>query len=505
LTSASIIIHQTTNIMSATKKAKTDDFDILRQYIMNCPDVPKDSPAVQAALKGLEQEVQKRERDAKLHQKFATKTSYTEAADESSNNNNNNTTMNDVKTTAVQYQESRTKDLAEEDDDWHDVSAGSAERFLGEDCDTESSVLGVLLSKAVIISIAEAQIEVETPTAAIALALHAALRSDVLGFACTGIPEDNSTNKAGGFAPPIRELPKTQFLPANWDQHATRQSSTCQVTLRYRKSGTGSVILVVTLEDDGTERKVRIQLIPATTLTQEPPNAEGMVVSLNQHINPDSFAAALKQGKVKPALHYKRLAVLLTAFMNRFDLGQVKESDANMEEAWNVNSSVEQQHQPAYTPVQPANNFYSDPSRVPRQNPFPQFGGDFDQSGPQIDIFDRRFAAGDFAGDFMPGGLIDPNFGGTPSFRPGNLMGPDHPIFQGGDGVGGGGLSGVGPHSGYGMKPRFDPFGPPGGPTEPFDIGDGNKPKTKVPPGGMGEPNHDHMRPPNNLNNNMFG
>lgn len=495
--------------MSAAKKAKVDDFEILRQYILNCPDVPKDSPAVQAALKGLEQEVQKRERDEKLQRKFTTKNTSS-ATDEA---NDNIAMEDDMKAAARAQQDPNT---TEDDDDWHDVSTSSAERGLdGEDYDAESSALGVSLSKAVIVSIAEAQIEVETPTAAIALALHAALRSEYLGFACTGIPENSS---AGGFAPPIRELPKTQFIPPKWDEHATRQSpaAACHVALRYRKSGTGSVILLVTLEDDGAEKKVRIQFIPATTLTQEPPNAEGLVVALHQHINPDSFAAALKQGKVQPALHYKRLAVLLTTFMNRFDLGHVKENDAPMEESWNSTvTQQQQQQQPGYTQVQPPNHPFRDPLRIPGQSPFPKFADTFDRSEfevefrrpqfvdqpPQIDIFDRSFPPGDFAGDFMPGGLMDPGFGGGRAFPPGNLMGPDHPMFQGG----GSGLSGVGPHSGYGMKPRFDPFGPPGGPTEPFHVGDPSKSKTKVPPGGMGEPNPDHMRPPNNLNNNMFG
>jgi hypothetical protein len=39
----------------------------------------------------------------------------------------------------------------------------------------------------------------------------------------------------------------------------------------------------------------------------------------------------------------------------------------------------------------------------------------------------------------------------------------------------------------YGMKPRFDPFGPPGGPTEPH-------PNTF--PGGTGNPNNDLAIPP---------
>ena len=107
---------------------------------------------------------------------------------------------------------------------------------------------------------------------------------------------------------------------------------------------------------------------------------------------------------------------------------------------------------------------------------------------------------GDFDRDLMPGGDVgdaDPG---------GNLMGPNHPTF-GGPPIGGG----------YGMRPRFDPFGPPGGPTDPRNLDpnrnnvDPNDPRNpqlprrpRPPPGGTGEPNPDHERPPNDLNNNLF-
>jgi hypothetical protein len=83
-------------------------------------------------------------------------------------------------------------------------------------------------------------------------------------------------------------------------------------------------------------------------------------------------------------------------------------------------------------------------------------------------------------------------------------MGPNHPAFGGNNDIGGG----------YGMRPRFDPFGPPRGPQDPNNEDNlVNDPRRRQqqqqqprrpPPGGVGDPNPDHERPPNNLSNNMF-
>lgn len=129
-----------------------------------------------------------------------------------------------------------------------------------------------------------------------------------------------------------------------------------------------------------------------------------------------------------------------------------------------------------------------------------QISHPYDQhAAPNIRDFqseDRR--PGDFDRDLMPGGVNDGSGG--------NLMGPNHPTF-GGPPIGGGG---------YGMRPRFDPFGPPGGPTDPRNVDpnrneDDEDPRNpqlprrpRPPPGGTGDPNPDHERPPNDLSNNLF-
>ena len=93
---------------------------------------------------------------------------------------------------------------------------------------------------------------------------------------------------------------------------------------------------------------------------------------------------------------------------------------------------------------------------------------------------------GDFADDLLPSGLRDPRFG---MGMGGNLMGPNHPAFHG---TVPGNLPMGGPGS---MQPRFDPIVPP-------CLNGNEDPRRRR--GANGEPNPDHLPPPNSLGNNMF-
>ena len=78
----------------------------------------------------------------------------------------------------------------------------------------------------------------------------------------------------------------------------------------------------------------------------------------------------------------------------------------------------------------------------------------------------------------------------------GNLMGPNHPLFQGGPGGIRGGIPLGGPGS---MQPRFDPIYPD---VIDFPGGGGQAPTHR--PRHLGDPNPDHLKPPNSFNGNMF-
>jgi hypothetical protein len=122
---------------------------------------------------------------------------------------------------------------------------------------------------------------------------------------------------------------------------------------------------------------------------------------------------------------------------------------------------------------------------------------------PDIRDLQQHGRPGDFSSDLLPsvGGGANPMNDPT-----GNLMGPNHPAFRGGQPPE--------PRGGYGMRPRFDPFGPPGGPTDPRNIDPSRNVdpsrnpqhprQPRPPPGGAGEPNPDHERPPSDLSNKWF-
>jgi hypothetical protein len=455
---------------SASKKAKTasdnDDFETVKRYLLECPHVTSENPAIKAALEGIEKEQKRRERDAKLQRKFAQVTTT------SSNIN--------LSDSVVVIDTAPTPPTASNDDDpdemeWQDVAIRK-----DDDDDDEAdgtSFLGKKLAKIAIDSISEHQVKVKSPVAAIAVVIHASLRSDMLGFSCTGVPEDE-TAKKGGFAPSVRELPKYMLLPPKWDANPDK------VSLRYRKHGTGALVLVVQQE---AERKIRVLLQPASS--KEPPT-QLLSFSLEEHVNLDSWNAALKASSfIPPALHYKFLAVLLANFCRAFDLGAVNEAEEVQAATPYVDNTVPMQMgrpiiKSDFVPLQPVPAFAAE-RRKPWEDGVP---ATLDQAFPGR----RQMPYGDFADDLAPGGLMDPRFAGLPGRMGGNQMGPNHPMFQGGA-IHGPPLGGPGS-----MQPRFDPIYPPG-----VDVDIDGKPRRNR-PSRSGDPNPDHLPPPNAFGGDMF-
>ena len=623
-----------------------DDFETIKEYLLKCPLVASvhDSPAIKAALEGIEKEQKRRIRDAKLRSKFlANATNSTSNSSNTNNINTNNININNINNnnndrdeivvvekheiaaSSVILESNSNSSNDTDDMEWQDVQQQQkyedalvpAVRAIGdsftmehlEESSSSTSTLepcflGRTLARACIDAIAaqqkqhQKQVEVSTPLAAIAVALHAALRSDVLGFACTGIPEDVTTNniknkgKSIGFAPPIRELFKTQFLPRGWDDD-TSNSNTISISisshnnngnirsflhspppLRYRKTDTGAVVLTVEGHPSGDDDKdqvvateCRVTFVPTNSKDEnENSSASHHTTSsclrfpLSEHINLDSWnaaaAAARKttnkstnpktepnyQHKIAPSLHYKNLAGLLSKFCRAFDLGAVHDEKAigsrnnsstdgamkrtkisGNSNSYNNNSKMEVQggvfvaeHHPATAasrntttagysvPTTPDQAFPPNPPGVAAVAAAARRSNEY--APPH---------RGDFAGDLLPApssGLQDPRFAGRVGGgrMGGNLMGPNHPMFSPGSvGVGGHGqFPGMGgiPIGGPGtMQPRFDPLLPPGigggndFPPAPGSLAAANRRRT-VP----GEPDPDHLPPPNSLGNNMF-
>ncbi|CAB9520407.1 expressed unknown protein [Seminavis robusta] len=476
---------------SASKKRSSDedDFEILRQYILACPLLPgkpEENPAVKAALAGIDSELKRRERDAKLQKKFSgvpsTKASSTTAA---------------TKPTSFIEDEWQSIDASDRKHPSTNTTPSEEEEVEIINVDDDTGVFGKKLAEAAIAAMANrSQAIAKTPVAAIALALHSAMMSDdVLGFATMNSTDDGTKASNSGFAAPIRELPKTQFLPKEWDKNAKSiNSSTQKVVLRYRKNGTGSVLLKVeALEqtDSAEEQQICVQLLPANN--KEPPS-QTLTFPINRHINLDSMNAALKSpdGRmgVHPALHYKALPDLMNSFATSFDLGSIADDKKASDQP--PNSGPKFLSPPVHATYKDSCGFQGHSNN----NNNPDLGRPIYTGDRNIPTVSTAFPplrpqfVGDFSGDLVPTGGLH----GMPNMGPGNMMGPNHPAFRGG------GMSGVDNSSGFGMMPRFDPFGPPGGPQE-INNGRGGRP---VPPHIQGNPNNDILRPPNTFNSDMY-
>ena len=262
-----------------------------------------------------------------------------------------------------------------------------------------------------------------------------------------------------------------------------------------------------------------------------------MTFPLGRHVNILSLMAAISSARqsgpsstsnsrrvsVPPALHYKSLSNLLLAFIRTFDLGHIfydtpctetaEEATIKKQQAssFSYNRTVAQQQQEmkchkdkietkGYTPsgtTTPAAEVVNDRNIYSAEGTRPTIDSAF--------FGGRRFQdGGDFAGD-----LVTPvgNFGGSssrvvPPTPAGNLMGPNHPMFTT-DGRFVSEPDAV--FGGLGMRPRFDPFGPPGGPTDPLFVNPGRGGRGRG-RGGTGDPNPDHLRPPQGFgqDDNMF-
>lgn len=452
----------------SSKKPKTskdnDDFQTVKRYLLECPHVTQDHPAIRAALEGIEKEEKRRDRDAKLALKFA------QASTSNSPVPSDDLVVVDTTITPEKngQNDPATGTLAGDESmesDWQDLANTKKEE------DDETSFFGRELAKASIDSISGNMVRVKTPLAAIAIVFHASLRSDLLGFACTGIPEDE-TKKSSGFAAPVREMPNSQFLPPKWDSFNV-------IKLRYRKKGTGAMKLIVQEVED---RKIQVQLFPG----KEPPS-QSLFFSIDEHVNLDSWNAAFKQGtSIQPALHYKFLSNLLTKFCRTFDLGSVGDDVAQESQIPYMDNTISTQmnHRAVFKSdfVAPTVPTTASSQSRPWENGVPTT---LDQAFP---LHARINGGGDFADDLAPAGLRDPRFSMPAGGRMGgNLMGPNHPSFMGG------GHPGVmgGPGT---MQPRFDPMHPPG--VLDIDI-HGNPRRGRQ--SRSGEPNPDHLPPPNSF------
>lgn len=473
------------SINNHNKISQEGNFASVRRYLRDSPFGMQDA-AIQAALAGLDAAQQKFEREQKLVTKFAN----TNASTGSSSNDQFLLESDTVQVKRPTMVGNRTTAALEnpnmEEDEWLDVA---------EPID-ETNESSSAMAQHVVKILAENSVQCHGSIAALAVAVHALLIAT--GFSCTGIPESKAP--ISGFAAPTRPL--KEFLPANWESSGLTRIF---FQFRYRKFDTGAVVLTVQAIDESISVQKQgtpiVQINISSNSTQDSfstPVATTVSVPLKEYLNLDSWRKATDKHKVAaPILHYKNLSGLLSRLAQSLDLG----GDTNASQHLYVDYTLLKQQPHAglstrknaaidrvETMTFPRNNDhqppFSDPMQIP-QHRHPDFSGDLLPSG--IGLRRPSWDA------ICPGNLMGPNhpvFGISSRY-----MGPSHPSISGGN-------TGIGT-----LRPRFDPFGPPGGPVQ----GDDNSAFQNDPNaqychnnGGTGVPNNDLARPPPLPNNNMF-
>jgi hypothetical protein len=530
------------NVVASTVSSTwPEDFVAVRNLLLSSP--WRQSDAVAAAVAGLEHHVKNLERDVKLRHKFAKchETSHIAMSTNEEEDGDDTVKVEYPRLGAAESSTFHTPPLAMEINQLSDGAASVEEGVdasasewqtvqmetihYGDGTDQEDE-LSEDWARYVIDRLAVSSVTCTSPVAALAVALHARIIVSAK-YVCTGVPE--SAPPSNGFAAPVRDVTVTHFLPAQWN---TKDGNV--VRLRYRhanpKSGLSSMILTV-------QRDTATTASPnAVTVSWEPVSPTDIetkvwAFALEDFVNLESWhVAATRSRMIAPALHYKSLATFLSTFvstvcvwphepLNRTctpiesDTGGTPYIDYTMLSGPPNNTTIptiprtpaqqvllEHGHQPPrWSLADPADPLMISSNRSSDRYP----------TGPM---------QGDFSGDLRPTGLDPfPGYQGgvyhDPSILPGNLMGPNHPMFRGG-GSGGGGMGPLGSGGMMGMHPRFDPLGPPGGPTQhntdqpPLDPdgfvvpGHGPSLRRAPPPGGTGNPNNDLQRFPPSLGNN---
>jgi len=465
------------------------------------------SIALTAAISGLDKELVRLEREERLVKKFAAasntssdaaddcmkastsiaddmeyvKMSKDDAAMSTSSSNNVDVKMEDGSS------------KRDEDEEWEEANPSPIKQQKQESTKNAQVVFCQSLASAVVSRIATANIKVASPLGALGLALHTALvelsyedDDNTTMFTCTGVPDDQQVisqlfngkvqvASEGGFASPIRELPRGELVPTKWEEKISGTTSGGAIAFRYKSlNDTAPVYLTLQLQEGSNEVYVTFGTLDKSKAT----NTE-LRFSLEQYANLDGFQAAKTKngsGAVSPSLFYISLSELLFKFTSTFGLLSRKR-DTVTSTAMTNNIDVVTSHQGIAVPS--CNLEATKMMNVPRPN-IPRAIDTPDHTDP-LRVMDtqRKGKHKDFEGDLLPGGpqpggLHDiPNRGGM-----GSQVGPNHPMFDRtfGDDVDndfGGGFSSEGPNfglpgvgGGMGMHPRFDHYGPPGGPTE---------------------------------------
>ena len=516
---ADILTH-TKNIVNMYEQEKSE-INILKSYLLSqiptTPLPPNDillapnSVALKAAISGLDKELCRLEREERLVAKF------TASANSDAKKNTNNT-MGEDEAADMEYVKMSKEDACSspggataetaddvnmDDGEWEEANPSPAKKHQKQDDasnDDTELVRCQSLASTTVTRISNANVKVHTPLGALALALHTALveltynekaDGDTI-FRCTGVPDASVVSQflgndivakqtkggGGGFALPVRELPRGELVPPKWEDNASSSNSEV-IAFRY-KCGKEVYTTDSGPTNDSTTMYLTVQLIEGNEVvvvfgTLPSPSSEKestkLTFPLGQYANLAGFQAAKAKnggGGVSPSLFYISLSELMFKFSSTFGLlsrvqkGESSSADASLKMSTkgdDIGNSV------------PSSAIAMN---VPRPNIPPD--------GPAVDLpshtdplrvmdAQRKGKHKDFEGDLLPGG---PQPGGLHEIPPrgmGSQVGPNHPMFDrtfgdsGGSGYDdefGGGFGSGGPEcfgvpgvGGMGMHPRY--------------------------------------------------
>jgi len=454
----------------------------------------------------------------------------------------------------------------DDDDEWLNYNENDA---TASNNNVNSAYEAQQWASAAITRISSENVKVETALGALGLVLHSALLELKCGVTssnnngsgasgsslvrCTGLPDQDVHD---GFALPVRELPSDTLVPRQWEKNCTSSSSPMQWTLssppmvafRYKTSRGDYSSSIPNSNNNGVNLPPTLYLLVESSQEHEDqinvyfgpyfepygPNSntnerhcKQMTFQLDTYVNLQGIHAALdKSSPASPVLFYKSLKELLLLFSETFGLegvrrctfGKVEESVGVAAIGGATNAVQDVNMAAVASDVEPMSSQTTIATGPTANKP----------SVDPLQVLDTvhtgRRGRGDFEGDLLPGGpMPGPDIANRPHLGGGNQVGPNHPMFDrtfddydgnrnhyGDDNLG---FDDTGPSfsvpgtGGFEMRPRFDPFGPPCGPTEPGRLGTGRGGGrggrgggrgSGGLPGGLGFPNPDHLRPPNN-------
>ena len=269
---ADIFTH-TKNIVNMYEQEKSE-INILKSYLLSqiptTPLPPNDillspnSVALKAAISGLDKELSRLEREERLVAKF------TASANSDAKKNTNNNMGEEDEAADMEYVKMSKEDCTSgvtaetaddvnmDDGEWEEANPSPAKKHQKQDDannDDAELVRCQSLASTTVTRISNANVKVHTPLGALALALHTALveltynekaDGDTI-FRCTGVPDASVVSQllgndivakqtkggGGGFALPVRELPRGELVPPKWEDNASSSNSEV-IAFRYK-------------------------------------------------------------------------------------------------------------------------------------------------------------------------------------------------------------------------------------------------------------------------------